>query len=416
MSHKKIFLFIIVLSFLYVYMTNIDKIPSRITLFQNEDYEISHLKGINIDGEKLSSGNNFFNNFTKINSEKVGKSNLKLSAFGGFFNKDIEVSVLPETKVIIGGHTVGIRLYSKGVLVIGKAPVQGLNGEWYEPYENTKIEKGAKILKINDKPIESIVELVEVVSSQNDEDILRIQYEQDGNFYEEEMNPIISLDDGRKKLGLWVRDGAMGVGTLTFYEPSTNKVAALGHGISDQDIKKLIDLDKGDLNLASVISIKKGMKNSPGEIKGLLNERVSIGAIELNNECGIYGTYEDDYELLKKGKEILVASKNEIEEGPAKIYCAIEEDGIPREYEINIIRVSDAIGAKSKGMIIEVTDEELLQKTGGIIQGMSGSPIVQNNKFIGAVTHVYVNDPTRGYAIFGETMLEQINILEKEEV
>lgn len=219
-----------------------------------------------------------------------------------------------------------------------------------------------------------------------------------------------------KNFGLLVRDGAMGVGTLTFYDSSTGKVAALGHGISDYDIKELIDVDEGFLNLASVVSIKKGIKSEPGEIKGLLKEDEQLGNIKLNNECGIYGTYEDDYELLKKGKEILVASKNEIEEGPAKIYCAIEEDGIPREYEINIIRVSDVIGAKSKGMIIEVTDEELLQKTGGIIQGMSGSPIVQNNKFIGAVTHVYVNDPTRGYAIFGETMLEQINSLEKEEV
>lgn len=208
----------------------------------------------------------------------------------------------------------------------------------------------------------------------------------------------------------------MGVGTLTFYDSLTGKVAALGHGISDYDIKELIDVDEGFLNLASVVSIKKGIKSEPGEIKGLLKEDETIGNIKLNNECGIYGTYDIKNDLLKGGKEVLVASKNEIEEGDAKIYCSLDESGVPKEYDIKIVRVSNLTGVKSKGMVIEVVDEELLRKTGGIIQGMSGSPIIQNNKFIGAITHVYVNDPTRGYAIFGETMLEQINSFEKEEV
>ncbi len=219
-----------------------------------------------------------------------------------------------------------------------------------------------------------------------------------------------------RNFGLWVRDGAMGVGTLTFYDTNTGKIAALGHGISDYDLKELIDVDEGFVNVASVVSVKKGVKNEPGEIKGLLNEKVQIGTIELNNECGIYGSFDEKCELLKEKKEVLVASKNEIKTGPAKIYCSIERDGVPREYDIEIIRISDLTGVKSKGMIIEVTDERLLNKTGGIVQGMSGSPIVQNGKFIGAVTHVYVNDPTRGYAIFGETMLEQINELDKEKI
>lgn len=147
-----------------------------------------------------------------------------------------------------------------------------------------------------------------------------------------------------------------------------------------------------------------------------MDDSIKIGNIELNNECGIYGDYDTESEFFRERKEVLVASKNEIKTGPATIYCTVEENGTPKEYEIEIIKISDLNGAKSKGMIIEVTDEELLQKTGGIIQGMSGSPIVQNGKFIGAVTHVYVNDPTRGYAIFGETMLEQISSLDKKEV
>ena len=369
------------------------------------------MKGTYIEGKATSIADRLWGSLTKVDSKDTGISKLKLSAFGGFFKKDIEVSVLPTRKVVVGGDTVGIRLYSKGVLVIGESPVQGMDGIYYEPYKNSSIKKGAKILKINNEKVETILELVEAVANIEDNRKAIVQYEQDGQIHEEEMNPITCFDDGRKKLGLWVRDGAMGVGTLTFYDKQTGKIGALGHGISDMDLKELIDVDEGFLNLANIISVKKGLKNEPGEIRGMLNERVEIGKITLNNECGIYGEYDKECDLLNNRKEVFVASKNEIETGPATIYCSIDGDGMPKEYNINVVKKSDLIGIKSKGMIIEVTDEELLKKTGGIIQGMSGSPILQNGKFIGAVTHVYVNDPTRGYAIFAESMLEQLNEL-----
>lgn len=411
MNRKKFFLLIVLFTVLYIYMTSLDKIPGKIVLFQNENYEISHLKGTYIEGKATSIADRLWGSLTKVDSKDTGISKLKLSAFGGFFKKDIEVSVLPTRKVVVGGDTVGIRLYSKGVLVIGESPVQGMDGIYYEPYKNSSIKKGAKILKINNEKVETILELVETVANIEDNKKAIVQYEQDGQIHEEEMNPITCFDDGRKKLGLWVRDGAMGVGTLTFYDKQTGKIGALGHGISDMDLKELIDVDEGFLNLANIISVKKGLKNEPGEIRGMLNERVEIGKITLNNECGIYGEYDKECDLLNNRKEVFVASKNEIETGPATIYCSIDGDGMPKEYNINVVKKSDLIGIKSKGMIIEVTDEELLQKTGGIIQGMSGSPILQNGKFIGAVTHVYVNDPTRGYAIFAESMLEQLNEL-----
>ena len=414
MNRKKFFLLIVLFTVLYIYMTSLDKIPEKIVLFQNENYEISHLKGTYIEGKATSIADRLWGSLTKVDSKDTGISRLKLSAFGGFFKKDIEVSVLPTRKVVVGGDTVGIRLYSKGVLVIGESPVQGMDGIYYEPYKNSSIKKGAKILKINNEKVETILELVEAVANIEDNRKAIVQYEQDGQIHEEEMNPITCFDDGRKKLGLWVRDGAMGVGTLTFYDKQTGKIGALGHGISDMDLKELIDVDEGFLNLANIISVKKGLKNEPGEIRGMLNERVEIGKITLNNECGIYGEYDKECDLLNNRKEVFVASKNEIETGPATIYCSIDGDGMPKEYNINVVKKSDLIGIKSKGMIIEVTDEELLKKTGGIIQGMSGSPILQNGKFIGAVTHVYVNDPTRGYAIFAESMLEQLNELDNK--
>ena len=405
MNRKKFFLLIVLFTVLYIYMTSLDKIPEKIVLFQNENYEISHLKGTYIEGKATSIADRLWGSLTKVDSKDTGISRLKLSAFGGFFKKDIEVSVLPTRKVVVGGDTVGIRLYSKGVLVIGESPVQGMDGIYYEPYKNSSIKKGAKILKINNEKVETILELVETVANIEDNKKAIVQYEQDGQIHEEEMNPITCFDDGRKKLGLWVRDGAMGVGTLTFYDKQTGKIGALGHGISDMDLKELIDVDEGFLNLANIISVKKGLKNEPGEIRGMLNERVEIGKITLNNECGIYGEYDKECDLLNNRKEVFVASKNEIETGPATIYCSIDGDGMPKEYNINVVKKSDLIGIKSKGMIIEVTDEELLQKTGGIIQGMSGSPILQNGKIVGAVTHVFVSDPTKGYGVYIDWMM-----------
>lgn len=198
-------------------------------------------------------------------------------------------------------------------------------------------------------------------------------------------------------------------GTLTFYSPKNNRYGALGHGISDYDIKELIDVESGTLNLASILDVTKGIKDLPGEIKGLLNDDVKIGTIEKNNSNGIYGTFEDESNYFRGRKEVLVASKNEIELGKATVICTVDKDNVPKEYEIEIQKISDNPNISSKGMIIQVTDKELLEKTGGIIQGMSGSPIIQNGKFIGAVTHVYVNDPTKGYAIFAETMLKESN-------
>lgn len=283
-----------------------------------------------------------------------------------------------------------------------------MDGNYYEPYSSCKIAKGDKIVKINDSPVETIDELVEAVNMVQEGESIMISYEKNGALFEESIVPVKSFDDNKQKLGLWVRDGAMGVGTLTFYDPVSNEYAALGHGISDYDVKELIDVESGSLNLASILEVKKGQKNSPGEIRGLLNEKLEIGNIDKNNENGIYGNVTELETYFKGRKEVLVASKNEIHLGKASILCTIDSDNVPKEYEIEILKISDNPNISSKGMIIKVTDEELLRKTGGIIQGMSGSPILQDGKLIGAITHVYVNDPTKGYAIFAETMVQEI--------
>lgn len=311
MKLKKSVFLIIMFTILFIYTTNVDKIPSNIILFQNQDYEISYMKGINIEGESISVADNLFRNLAKIRSDFIGEDKLTLSVFGGVIKKDINVNVLPNTEVILGGDTVGIRLYSEGVLVIGTMPVQGQNGEYYEPYKNTKIEKGDIIKKINGVEIETIEQLVHEVNKATDDKVI-IEYEKGENTIKEEIVAIQALDDNTKKLGLWVKDGVMGVGTLTFYNPENGTYAALGHGISEQEIKELIKVETGAINLASILSIKKGEKDLPGEIRGLLNDEMKLGTISKNEDSGIYGNMNYLTNYFRGRESVIVASRNEI--------------------------------------------------------------------------------------------------------
>lgn len=313
MKLKKSVFFIIMFTILFIYTTNIDKIPSNIVLFQNQDYEISYMKGIKIEGDSVSVADNFFRSLAKIESNNIGEDKLTLSVFGGAIKKDINVNVLPKSEVILGGDTLGIRLYSEGVLVIGMMPVQGKDGKYYEPYKSTKIEKGDIIKKINGESVETIEELIKVVNKVDEKNELLIEYEKDDVIIKESMIVVESFDDGNKKLGLWVKDGVMGVGTLTFYNPSTGAYAALGHGVSEQEVQELIQVDTGAINVASILNVKKGEKNSPGEIRGLLNDNVQLGTINKNETSGIYGEISDLTNYFRGRQTIEIANKNEIE-------------------------------------------------------------------------------------------------------
>lgn len=208
--------------------------------------------------------------------------------------------------------------------------------------------------------------------------------------------------------GLWVRDGTAGVGTVTFYDPSTGSFAALGHGITDVDTGELLPIASGDLLRTTILSIKKGQRGNPGQLKGTVANQTQVGNITKNTSFGIYGKMSNLSELnTNPSEELEVALRDEVKQGPAKIRCALE-DGKVQEYDIEIQKVSKNNTTDNKSMVIKVTDERLIGITGGIVQGMSGSPIIQNRKFVGAVTHVLVNDPTKGYGVFADMMLKQI--------
>ena len=279
--------------------------------------------------------------------------------------------------------------------------------EGNKPYENTGIEEGDRIISINEKQINTTEELIQTVNASQGKQVT-VKYVQ-----EDDTEQVVTMlpaktKDNEYKLGLWVRDAAAGVGTATFYEPESGMFASLGHGIADIDTGDLITIANGELVTMNLVSIVKGEKGKPGEIRGSIESSQTIGEVYKNTPFGIFGKLNNKNDLKLSSQAIEIASREEIKTGKAEIICEIEQ-GNKKRYEIEIEKVYIGNNQDNKSMQIKVTDKELLEKTGGIIQGMSGAPILQNGKLIGAVTHVLVNDPTTGYAVFGDLMLKQMN-------
>lgn len=288
--------------------------------------------------------------------------------------------------------------------------IKGVDNEKYKPYENSGIEEGDMIIEIEDNLITDTDELISVVNNSKGNE-LKIKYLRDGETLECSITPT-KTSETEYKLGLWVRDSAAGIGTMTYYEPSTGYFAALGHGITDVDTGDLIDIANGEFVTTKILSVVKGVEGTPGKIQGSIEDQKQIGLIYKNSPLGIYGSITDiSATQIDMSREMEVALRNEIELGEATILCSLEGEK-PKEYKIEIEKVFLNNDYDNKSMLIKVTDEELIEKTGGIIQGMSGSPIIQNGKFVGAVTNVLVNSPTKGYGVFADLMIKEMKSVE----
>lgn len=403
---KNIFNKIILLAFLiilYIYILVINYIPEQITIFEGENLSLKTFFGITLNSNDESLTVSADTGEKTIN--KIGTEKLSVNLFEKIFLKNIDVSVIPRTTVIPVGSIAGAKLYTSGVLVVGMSEIEGEDKIKYKPYENTGIEEGDTILKINDNIINSTDDLIDKVNESKGEKI-NIEYIHDEQTKECSITPI-KTDAEEYKIGLWVRDSAAGVGTVTFYEPSTKKFGALGHGITDIDTGELLNIASGEFVTASILNIKKGEDGNPGKIQGTVEEQEIIGKISKNTEFGIYGKIENLSSLnIDASKEMEVALREEIKLGKAYILCSLNNQKV-EQYEIEITKIYKDNNYNNKSMEITVTDPKLIEKTGGIIQGMSGSPIIQNGKFVGAVTHVLVNSATQGYAIFGDLMIKQ---------
>lgn len=304
--------------------------------------------------------------------------------------------------VIPVGHTVGIKLFSRGVMVVGLADVTTEHGE-ESPARQCGLRTGDIITHIDGRQVDTIEEVQSLLQAAGGEP-MAIQLTRGGRMVETETAAVQCMTDGSYRLGAWIRDSMAGIGTITYYDPDSGKFAALGHGINDVDTKLLMPLESGAIMGSRVSDVQVGQKGTPGELHGTFDLDQDLGTLYANTDCGVFGVTAGDSTAFS-GEKVPVAKKSEVKVGEATILSNVEGDQV-EEFDVEILRIYRCGAQDSRSMMIRVTDEDLLAKTGGIVQGMSGSPILQDGKLVGAVTHVLVNDPTCGYAIFADSMLE----------
>ncbi|MEG0692768.1 MAG: SpoIVB peptidase [Oscillospiraceae bacterium] len=375
------------------------QMPSSFYVTKGSEFELENI-GVLKGGEVLD-----YEKTSLANKSKGTSQTVELRLLGVIPVKTTHVSVISEQMLTPGGTAFGIKLFTKGVIVVDINNIETTNGLAC-PAKLAGILKGDIILTINGIEVTSNEEVSSIIS-QSSGTPLAISLMRDEKTINTSITPALSCVDGKYKGGLWVRDSSAGIGTITYYDRKAKIFAGLGHGICDSDTGKIMPLATGEICDVQINSVLKGQVGSPGELRGSFISSESNGELLLNNETGIFGTIEENPNNFSS---IPVKLKQEVVTGKAKIICTLGTDG-PKEYEINIDRIDLNPKAQTKNMIISVTDPALLEKTGGIVQGMSGSPIIQDGRLIGAVTHVFVNNPTKGYGIFVENMINFSNKL-----
>lgn len=393
MKNLKMMITFFILIILYIYIANITLIPEKILLLENESYQIKKFLGVDTIETVTTSNDN--GNTLNVDVTLFGKK-----------VKQVTVDTIENVEVVPIGKIIGMKLYTNGVLIVGMSEIENMNNELVSPFANCDIKEGDTIVKVNETEIETIDNLKTVVNSSNGENVL-LTLVRDGTSVTSNITPVQTETD-EYKLGLWVKDAATGVGTITYYEKNTGNFAALGHGIVDNDTDKLINIDSGEVVTSQVISITKAQINSPGEIRGTILNQKTIGQVKKNTQFGIYGSLDNLASLnVDTSQAIPVALRDEIQVGDAKLVCSLDGKN-NQEYDIKIEKIYTNNNYDNKSMLIRITDDQLIKQTGGIIRGLSGSPILQNGKFVGAVTNVLVANPEIGYAIFGDMMIKEM--------
>ena len=325
-------------------------------------------------------------------------------SYFGFENSEVSDSNSPtknennsQTSVYLGGFPIGIKLYCDGVIIVDTQNV-AVSGGYENPAQKAGLLKGDIIKSIDGKKVTRNQEVSELIEESNGKQ-LKLQILRNGELKNIQFSSVYSTVSGQYKAGLWIRDSSAGIGTVTFYTED-GEFASLGHAVCDVDTGEMLPIESGETTNAKITGFYKGKVGTAGELCGILESK-STGKIVVNDGIGIYGVFDsvDTTRTLYP-----LANKNEVKIGAAQIVTTIE-NGKEQAFNIEIERI-DYASDEHKNLVIKVTDENLISKTGGIVQGMSGSPILQDGKIIGAITHVFLNDPTGGYGIFAETMLE----------
>ena len=342
-----------------------------------------------------------FAHTVKVRANEIDTYQMDLKLFGVIPYKNVDVEVIQDKMLIPSGIPIGIYVKTSGVLVVGIGEFENSEGKKISPAKYA-LQKGDYILKVNGEVMENKKHFVQTVEESEGQDMV-LTIKRNGEVTDVMVTPGANQNQ-EWKLGIWIRDNAQGIGTMT-YEDTDNSFGALGHGINDVDTSLLMNLEEGTLYRTEIVGITRGSNGNPGELTGYIeydSDNV-IGEIKENTEEGIFGICDAEVEAASAFEPIPIALKQEITLGPAQIICSVT--GEPEFYDVEIVEVNLERDNINRGIVVQVVDEKLLTLTGGIIQGMSGSPIIQNGKLVGAVTHVLVQDSTKGYGIFIEEML-----------
>ncbi|CAG7642120.1 SpoIVB peptidase [Paenibacillus allorhizosphaerae] len=373
---------------------------------------VNHPEVLKVNGLAEHSFQVDLNHPLSLESYQAGQAEMKLKLFGKIPLKTVKVNVVPDLKIIPGGQTIGVKLKAAGIMVVGHHLVAVSDDKKISPGEEAKVQLGDLIMKMNGKPVNDVSKVADLVKAAGEsKKPIVLTVIRNKETIEISITPAYDVTDKAYRLGLYIRDSAAGVGTLTFYAPDQGVYGALGHVITDMDTQTPIVVGDGEIVHSNVTSISKSQNGEPGEKRAQFSkESKAIGNIEKNTQFGIFGKMFNapDHALINKA--LPVAFAEEVKEGPAQIYTVVNGQKVEK-FDIEVVHVAKQDYPATKGMVIKITDPRLLEKTGGIVQGMSGSPIVQNDKVIGAVTHVFVNDPTSGYGCFIEWMLQDAGIM-----
>ncbi len=373
------------------------EIPDEIYLVNSQEFSPGFIYSASASQEESSKQASAGNAEALDESCEEKRYTVNISLLETIPVKSSCVTVSKRQYVVPGGDIFGIKLYTDGVLVVGTDDVLTASGN-KNPGKEAGIETGDIIKELNGVKVNTVSQLTDFFEKTGDKEI-KVKASKDGRPYETELTLQKSVTDRKNKAGLWIRDSAAGVGTITYYNRSTKVFASLGHAVCDVDTGKIMPLQSGKAVAAEINGCYKSSQNSAGELCGVFGLS-NIGELKINSDRGLYGTL---YSVPDK-KEIPVATRHEVTTGEVKIISTVDSQG-PKYYDARITKVFKSTNDEEKNMIIEITDPELIEKTGGIVQGMSGSPIIQNGMLVGAVTHVFLNNPLQGYAIFAENML-----------
>lgn len=390
-------------------------IPARINIFRGEDrgymLPLSSLFQVESSQENIveitGGDDGGIGDDVYIKPLQQGTARLRVKLFGLLPIKNVEVSVNKPRKIVPCGHTIGVSLQTRGALIVGISEIVDKAGTRRCPAIDAGLMPGDIIQEINGETVRDADHLLDVVA-EGEGEAIEVEYNRKGAVHSTAIYPMEDSYDGKYRLGLWVRDSTAGVGTLTFVDLDSGMFGALGHPITDIDTGILLDAKSGRIQYSRVIDVVQGQKGQPGELKGaFISSGAGIGQILANTDYGLFGTVDKSViGTFKDIGEIEAAHPYEVHEGPASILTTVGDEGV-KEYAASIIHIYQQHHPSAKGMVVRITDPALIARTGGIVQGMSGSPILQDGRLVGAVTHVFVNDPLKGYGVFLEWMLDE---------